>query len=88
MGPQPVRTVFAERLTELMPFYSHRFTVKPGIFGWARLHMGRESNPDETSRIDYDLYYVKEGSPALDLEILMRYLFGLRKGGRPPALVD
>ena len=83
VGPQAARTVFAERLIELMPFYSHRFTVKPGIFGWAQLHMQRQPVLNESSRIEYDLYYVKEGSPALDLEILVRYLFGRRTRGAP-----
>lgn len=82
VGPQPVRTVFAERLVELMPFYSHRFTTKPGIFGWADLHLPRVPAASETARIDYDLYYVKEGSPALDVEILMRFLFGRRRAGQ------
>lgn len=87
VGPHAVRTEFAERLTELMPFYSHRFTVKPGIFGWARLHMPRHPIPCETARIDYDLYYVKEGSPALDLEILLRFLFGRVRAGRAAGAV-
>jgi lipopolysaccharide/colanic/teichoic acid biosynthesis glycosyltransferase len=83
VGPQAARTMFAERLIELMPFYSHRFTVKPGIFGWAQLHMQRQPVFNESSRIEYDLYYVKEGSPALDLEILVRYLFGRRTKDAP-----
>lgn len=87
VGPQAVRTVFAERLIELMPFYSHRFTVKPGIFGWAQLHTHRQPFLDESSRIEYDLYYVKEGSPALDLEILVRYLFGRRTKAAGPLIV-
>ena len=82
VGPQAVRAVFAERLIQLMPFYSHRFTVKPGIFGWAQLNMQRQPVLNESARIEYDLYYVKEGSPALDLEILVRNLFGRRRKGR------
>ncbi len=73
------------RLVELMPYYSHRFTVKPGIFSWARLHLPRDPIPAETDRISYDLYYVKEGSPALDLEILIRSLFRFGKAVRTPA---
>src|SRR6185295_12557018 len=40
LGPAPVRREFARRLTEVLPFYSLRFSVKPGIFGWAELHLG------------------------------------------------
>ena len=85
VGPHAVRTEFADRLVELMPYYSHRFTVKPGIFSWARLHLPRDPIPAETDRISYDLYYVKEGSPALDLEILIRSLFRFGKAVRTPA---
>ena len=76
-GPRPVRHAFALRLTELMPFYSHRFSVKPGILGWAQMHAPRGlAVPAEAQEIEYDLYYVKEGSPLLDCEIFLRTLFG------------
>src|SRR5258706_4868092 len=45
LGPAPVRRQFARRLTELLPFYSLRFSVKPGLFGWAELHLRREPEP-------------------------------------------
>jgi lipopolysaccharide/colanic/teichoic acid biosynthesis glycosyltransferase len=80
-GPRPVRHEFAQRLTELMPFYSHRFSVKPGILGWAQMHLRWEpAVPAESRQIEYDLYYVKEGSPLLDCEIFLRTLLG---GARP-----
>ncbi|MGA2186470.1 MAG: sugar transferase [Bryobacteraceae bacterium] len=80
-GPRPVRHEFAHRLTQLMPFYSHRFSVKPGILGWAQMHLRwRPVVPGETQQIEYDLYYVKEGSPLLDCEIFLRTLLG---GTRP-----
>jgi lipopolysaccharide/colanic/teichoic acid biosynthesis glycosyltransferase len=80
-GPRPVRQEFADRLTQLMPFYSHRFSVKPGILGWAQLHLPWGSRvPEEARQIEYDLYYVKEGSPLLDCEIFLRTLLG---GTRP-----
>ena len=80
-GPRPVRHEFAHRLTQLMPFYSHRFSVKPGILGWSQMHMpwGPEVH-GEAEQIEYDLYYVKEGSPLLDCEIFLRTLLG---GARP-----
>jgi lipopolysaccharide/colanic/teichoic acid biosynthesis glycosyltransferase len=80
-GPRPVRHEFATRLTQLMPFYSHRFSVKPGILGWAQMHLRRGTVvPREGQQIEYDLYYVKEGSPLLDCEIFLRTLLG---GTRP-----
>ena len=72
VGPRAVRQDFAHVLTRLMPFYSHRFSVKPGIMGWAQLHLSARGLPsDECLQVEYDLYYIKEGSPWLDGQILL-----------------
>lgn len=73
LGPAPVRREFSRRLTEMLPFYSLRFSVKPGIFGWAELHLRREAASCEILRTEYDLYYVKEASPLFDLELAVRF---------------
>jgi lipopolysaccharide/colanic/teichoic acid biosynthesis glycosyltransferase len=72
VGPTPVRREFAAYLTELMPFYSHRFSVKPGIVSWARTNAPRHTLADDCSQVEYDLYYIKEGSLWLDIEILLQ----------------
>lgn len=69
-GPAPVRRVFAEYLVAKVPFYGHRFSVKPGILGWSQIH----APAGELARLEYDLYYIKEGSPAMDIEILIEAL--------------
>jgi lipopolysaccharide/colanic/teichoic acid biosynthesis glycosyltransferase len=75
VGPRPVRSEFARYLTDLMPFYSHRFSVKPGILGWAQLHPPDAGWPaDECRQIEYDLFYVKEGSLWMDAEIMLEAL--------------
>jgi len=75
VGPLPVRSEFAHYLTEVMPFHSHRFSVKPGIVGWAQLHAPKKGQPaDECSRIEYDLFYIKEGSLWMDAEIMLQSL--------------
>jgi lipopolysaccharide/colanic/teichoic acid biosynthesis glycosyltransferase len=86
-GPAPVRTAFANRLMELMPAYIYRFTVKPGIFGWYQVHHAETGGlPDEVARLEYDLYYIKQESPSLDLDILLRTLF--RRSSVKPAPPD
>jgi lipopolysaccharide/colanic/teichoic acid biosynthesis glycosyltransferase len=72
VGPRPVRRPFATYLTDLMPFYSHRFSVRPGMFGWAQLQSPGDVLMDECANIEYDLYYVKEGTPWLDGEIVLK----------------
>lgn len=76
-GPRPVRREFAQRLAEVIPLYSVRFSVKPGILGWAQMHLrGAPAPPCEILQIGYDLYYIKRASLLLDPEILIRTLAG------------
>jgi lipopolysaccharide/colanic/teichoic acid biosynthesis glycosyltransferase len=75
VGPPPVRMEFARRLISLAPVYGHRFTVRPGILGWSQTHLRAIPLPDERLRLEYDLYYVKQGSPSMDLDIMCRTLF-------------
>jgi lipopolysaccharide/colanic/teichoic acid biosynthesis glycosyltransferase len=80
-GPRPVRKEFAERLVELLPYYDHRFSVKPGAVSWAQVNSPRRTIPKESLRMEYDFYYIRQGSLALDLEILFRSILG---GPRQP----
>lgn len=78
-GPHPVRREFAARLAEIIPFYSMRFAVKPGIFDWEDAQrFGSNRRASTLTAVEYDLYYVKYASPLLDLEILTRLIFGGR----------
>ena len=85
-GPRPARMVFGNRLEELLPFYRGRVSVLPGVFGWADVNAiasdSRKSPvwklQEESIQMGYDLYYLKHGSPALDLAILTRRLLGIR----------
>ena len=74
-GPPPVRKEFAAILSDLISIYPHRFTVKPGLIGWSQANLSRLKPPDESLRLEYDLYYIREESPSLDLDILFRTIF-------------
>ena len=37
VGPRPERSCFVEQLEKEIPYYSLRFSVKPGITGWAQI---------------------------------------------------
>jgi lipopolysaccharide/colanic/teichoic acid biosynthesis glycosyltransferase len=79
-GPRPVRAGLMERLETLIPFYSQKLTVKPGLLGWAQVHGPGSNMPSEESlRLEYDLYYMAQCSPSMDFEILVRTLFGGRQ---------
>ena len=76
IGPRPHRVEFAEALAGLCPYYSQRHSVKPGITGWAQIHLkGHPEIVDERMALEYDLYYIKHLSPALDAYILLHSVF-------------
>jgi exopolysaccharide biosynthesis polyprenyl glycosylphosphotransferase len=73
IGPRPERPEFYAQLEEEIPFYSVRLAVKPGLTGWAQIKYRYGSNVQETLvKLQYDLYYIKNRSPLLDLKILLR----------------
>ena len=66
------RPVFVSQLKEHIPFYALRFSVKPGITGWAQVKYPYGSTvADALEKLQYDLYYVKNFSVFLDLIILV-----------------
>jgi sugar transferase (PEP-CTERM system associated) len=75
VGPRPERPYFVEQLTEKIPFYDVRHSVKPGVTGWAQVRHTYTSTIEEGMvKLQYDLYYVKNHSLFLDLMILVETL--------------
>ncbi|WP_341888812.1 sugar transferase [Variovorax sp. YR752] len=73
VGPRPERPVFAEHMKEVIPAYDLRNLVKPGVTGWAQvMYSYGASVEDARIKHEYDLYYIKNVSLALDLSILVR----------------
>lgn len=73
VGPRPERPEFTTLLERDLPAYAIRHAVKPGLTGWAQVRSPYAHNMDETKKtLEYDLYYVKYASLALDLNILFR----------------
>jgi len=71
VGPRPERPVFVQELRTLIPYYDIRHTVKPGITGWAQIKFRYASTKaDSHTKLQYDLYYVKNLSLSLDVRIL------------------
>lgn len=71
VGPRPERPEFVEKLQAMIPYYSLRHTVRPGITGWAQVMFHYGSTIDESKeKLQYDLFYVKNLSIKLDLLIL------------------
>jgi sugar transferase (PEP-CTERM system associated) len=73
IGPRPERAYFVERLQRIIPFYNERFTVKPGITGWAQISYGYgATDSDALEKLNYDLFYIKNMSVFMDLLIVTR----------------
>ena len=68
VGPRPERPIFVEQLRQEIRFYDLRHSIKPGVTGWAQIHHVPEDSLENTVRkLEYDLYYIKHMSPALDM---------------------
>ena len=75
VGPRPERPEFVGTLQQQIPFYMARHAVKPGITGWAQVrHHYAASVEDSMEKLQFDLYYIKNLSPLLDLVILLSTL--------------
>ncbi|MDI6775009.1 MAG: exopolysaccharide biosynthesis polyprenyl glycosylphosphotransferase [Verrucomicrobiota bacterium] len=75
VGPRPERPEIAARLEEKVPFFGERQNAKPGLTGWAQVrHPYGDSAEDAARKLEYDLYYIKNQSLALDLQIILSTL--------------
>jgi sugar transferase (PEP-CTERM system associated) len=71
VGPRPERPEFVRELTRQIAFYGQRHVVKPGLTGWAQIrYTYGASVEDALQKLQFDLYYIKNMSIALDLFVL------------------
>jgi sugar transferase (PEP-CTERM system associated) len=85
VGPRPERPEFVETLTAEIPFYGQRHVVKPGVTGWAQVrYTYGASVEDAIQKLQYDLFYIKNLSIALDVVIIAETVKTvlLRRGSR------
>jgi exopolysaccharide biosynthesis polyprenyl glycosylphosphotransferase len=73
VGPRPERPEFVAKLKEVVPYYSERHFVKPGVTGWAQVcYPYGASVEDALEKLRYDLYYTKNISIGLDLRVIVK----------------
>jgi len=73
VGPRPERAHFVEQLEAVIPFYRERFSVKPGITGWAQVSYGYGASVDDAiEKLNYDLFYIKNLSIFIDIMIMLK----------------
>jgi lipopolysaccharide/colanic/teichoic acid biosynthesis glycosyltransferase len=83
VGPRPERPEFVAQLSREIPFYRQRHVVRPGLTGWAQVkYTYGASTEDAMQKLQYDLFYIKNLSIAMDLFIIVQTIRTviLRKG--------
>ncbi|MEN8240380.1 MAG: sugar transferase [Chloroflexota bacterium] len=82
VGPRPELPEYVDHFQQHIPFYRARLLVKPGVTGWAQVHIKYAANIEEMIvKLEYDLYYIKHRTFWMDLLILLRTaaaVFGFR----------
>jgi lipopolysaccharide/colanic/teichoic acid biosynthesis glycosyltransferase len=62
-----------EELTREIPFYGQRHCVRPGLTGWAQVRYSYgASREDALEKLQYELFYIKNMSIALDIFIILK----------------
>jgi sugar transferase (PEP-CTERM system associated) len=71
VGPRPERPFFCSDLEEKIPFFNLRHSVRPGVTGWAQVNFRYGSSLDDSkSKLELDLFYIKNLSMLVDFAIL------------------
>jgi lipopolysaccharide/colanic/teichoic acid biosynthesis glycosyltransferase len=72
IGPRPERPEFLPELIQAYPAYPERLRIRPGVTGFAQVQLPADSDLEGVGRkLAYDLFYVEQANPWLDLRILL-----------------
>jgi putative colanic acid biosynthesis UDP-glucose lipid carrier transferase len=85
VGPRPHAIAHNEQYRKLIKGYMIRHKVPPGITGLAQINGCRGETPrveDMRARIDFDLEYLRNWSPFLDLKILFLTAVRILRDGK------
>lgn len=73
VGPRPEMSEYARQFASERSHYSQRHYVRPGITGWAQLHLPRNLQPsDMPAVLGYDLFYVQNRDAILYVSCLVK----------------
>ncbi|MCC7356059.1 MAG: exopolysaccharide biosynthesis polyprenyl glycosylphosphotransferase [Candidatus Doudnabacteria bacterium] len=80
VGPRPEIVAIVEELRKQIPFYDERHAVKPGLTGWAQLHVYAGTVEETRRKLQYDLYYIKHRSVLFDIEVILKTISSVLTG--------
>jgi len=70
VGPRPERPEFVAILESVVPFWTRRLTVRPGITGWAQICGGYSFDSESAAdKLSYDLWYLRHRDVVVDIAI-------------------
>jgi lipopolysaccharide/colanic/teichoic acid biosynthesis glycosyltransferase len=73
VGPRPEQPRYVDELSDKLPFYGMRHLVRPGLTGWAQVKYGYAGDErDALEKLQYEFFYLRRQSLALDLRIVVR----------------
>lgn len=73
VGPRPERPELTEQFEAVIPGYDRRHEIPPGLTGLAQVHGRYHTDPEY--KLGYDLQYLVNWSPVLDLQIQLRTIW-------------
>jgi len=78
VGPRPERPELAQELEREIPFFAFRYSVRPGLSGWAQVNLPYCSETgDHVIKLEYDLFSLRHHGPALYFLVVVRTLGAL-----------
>ncbi len=81
VGPRPEREYFIGKIMESAPYYALVQKVRPGLTSLGMVKYGYASSVDEmVERLKYDILYIQNLSPSLDMKIMFHTIRTLIKG--------
>ena len=81
VGPRPEMSGLIDTFSESVPHYLARQRVKSGMTGWAQVN-GLRGNTSLEERVSHDRYYIDNWSLGLDVKIILKTLWAIKKGSR------
>ena len=72
VGPRPEAVDLSRKYEQCIPYYSLRHVVKPGLTGWAQVRYYYSCSPETAlEKFKYDMFYLKNMSFLLDIQIIL-----------------
>jgi len=81
IGPRPERPEIDAQLEQQIPNYRLRYLTRPGLSGWAQVCFPYGASvADSRMKLSYDIFYLRNANPLLDLFILIKTMRLLLRG--------